>query len=276
MQAFAYDGTNFQLAWRGSGPNYLFGARDYYVATTGSDTLNDGLSSAKPFATIQHALDVAHTFNQNGYSVTIHVGDGNYTGPILCYAINGQGFITILGNTAQPTNVTVQGVNGSAFRVAGTYNFKGLAASGTSGPGDAGNAFQVGYGALVDIDTCAIGSCASYAIYTGGAANVELSGPIQMYGNCQGLVTATAGGLLLVDSACVLTISPAIAVSGAFANAIDTAIVQMRFASIVGGGLVTGQKFNAFGNAVIDTNGSGINYLPGTVAGVLASGAQYI
>jgi len=49
---------------------------DYYVATTGDDLANDGLSPSSPFATIQHALDTAFGTQEN--PVTIHVAAGTY------------------------------------------------------------------------------------------------------------------------------------------------------------------------------------------------------
>src|ERR1035437_1871555 len=50
----------------------------FYVSTSGSDS-NDG-TSGNPFATIQHAVDVACSYDyQNLYLPTINVADGTYT-----------------------------------------------------------------------------------------------------------------------------------------------------------------------------------------------------
>ncbi len=70
-----------------------------YVANTGSDTTGDG-TSAKPFATIQKALDSIPK-NLGGYTVTINVSAGIYDGFICQQFCNG--IIKILGGTDSDT-----------------------------------------------------------------------------------------------------------------------------------------------------------------------------
>ena len=66
-------------------------AADYYVATTGDDTNNDGLSDQTPFATIDKAITSA-----TNASDVIHVAEGTYStttqwGPNLKAKLVGEG-----------------------------------------------------------------------------------------------------------------------------------------------------------------------------------------
>lgn len=137
-----YDGTVFFLI--GADSVTMLGASlDYYVATTGSDTLNDGRTASTPFATIQHAINVAQTFNLNGYSVTIHVANGVYIGQTVAPPMNGSGSINILGNEATPSGCQLTCSTGTTFILYGSgYLVAGFQISNTgttAGTGDPGN-----------------------------------------------------------------------------------------------------------------------------------------
>ena len=84
----------------------LYGNKDYYVNAVSGNDGNDGLTAGTAFQTMQHAQNTCALFNQNGYSINIHVADGNY-GPVTCPAINGSGGINYIGNTANPQNVGI-------------------------------------------------------------------------------------------------------------------------------------------------------------------------
>jgi len=78
-----------------------------YVATTGSDTTGDG-TSAKPFATIQKAIDIIPK-NLGGFQGTINVSAGTYSG----FTMQGyhNGYIYISGGTdnTNATNFIISG-----------------------------------------------------------------------------------------------------------------------------------------------------------------------
>lgn len=96
-----------------------------YVATTGSDTLNDGLTPATPFRTIQHAFDIGGTSLLSG-RLTINVADGVYDENVIVSDLIGaardvggagalsplpfgNNVIRLLGNISTPANVTIRG-----------------------------------------------------------------------------------------------------------------------------------------------------------------------
>jgi hypothetical protein len=73
-----------------------------------------------------------------------------------------------------------------------------------------------------------------------------------------------------------LTVSASVNFSNGFVTANDAAIVETHYTSITGAGLVTGPKYQASLNSIIDSGGNGTSYFPGSVAGSLTTGAQYI
>lgn len=104
---------------------------NYYVATTGSDTLNAGTSAASPFKTIQKAIDTIAGGLFPG-PVVINVADGTYSGNIVAKDIMGKAsyvttssvqppnapsVVTIQGNSASPGNVILIGTD----TMAGTF-----------------------------------------------------------------------------------------------------------------------------------------------------------
>jgi hypothetical protein len=50
----------------------------------------------------------------------------------------------------------------------------------------------------------------------------------------------------------------------------------MHYASIGGGGFVTGPQYIAFANGIVDSGSGGANYFPGNAAGSVSQGGQYI
>lgn len=97
----------------------------FYVATTGSDS-NPGTSVGLPFATIQHAVNVATSFDYlNQFAPVINIAAGTYTPaatPIfLAELINASTKGTIQGASAATTKIV--DVNfGGIFRVAGVHS----------------------------------------------------------------------------------------------------------------------------------------------------------
>jgi len=83
----------------------LTASMNIYVATTGNDTTGDG-TSAKPFATIQKAIDSVPK-NLGNYSVNIILSSGTYSGFSVVNINNG--FLNIKGDTTTTANYIVSG-----------------------------------------------------------------------------------------------------------------------------------------------------------------------
>jgi hypothetical protein len=74
----------------------------------------------------------------------------------------------------------------------------------------------------------------------------------------------------------VLNVLGAVSYTQSFVDGVKLGQVNVRYTSITGGASVTGPKYLAFGNGVIDSVGMGVNYYPGSVAGSVNTGGQYL
>jgi hypothetical protein len=292
----AYDGSEFQLMSGGAvGQTVVMQAsRDFYVnGTIGDDTLYDGTSATisgtmtGPFKTIQKALAVMTTYNLGGWAFRIHVADGSYTtaGRMVLPTPNGSGYVYILGNSPNPSacqifntyqGCAVLGNNG------GNYYFDGISFRATAPmPGDGGHGLWI-----MSATNCTLGACdwnaaapgsQSAHIVSGPSAFVFITGLQRIFGSAgchhwgyaNGVVYNTTPG----DPA--LTIMNPVSFPAGFSIATNGGQTRESWGTITGAANVTGPRYTASLNGVIDSTGRGASYLPGTTPGVLVTGGQY-
>ena len=97
---------------------------------------------------------------------------------------------------------------------------------------------------------------------------------VTLTGNAQAAISASTGGTLFVDSSYSMSCTGTPAFSNAFAAASGCGNVVVVTASVSGS--ATGVRYAASSNGVINTNAqAGFNF-PGSSAGTLASGGQYV
>jgi hypothetical protein len=80
---------------------------------------------------------------------------------------------------------------------------------------------------------------------------------------------AFQGGVIVIAGR-TLTLFGTPAYSTVFANSATLALISCYSMTFVG--TATGKRYDVIQNAVINTNGAGVNYLPGNVAGTSSSG----
>jgi hypothetical protein len=264
----------------------------YYVnGTTGSDTLYDGTSATVsgthgPFATIQRAVNQVPLVNLNGFSVTINVADGSYTGPsggsVILEQVNGSGTVFLVGDVANPQNcqVTSTAAAAAAFfqNAGGSYNLSGFRVSATGAGASDGVASN--FGQLV-AQNMRFGPCARYHISGSRNGSVALAGTITIEAGANAVAhieASLAGAVNLVNGSSppTLNILGAVAFSDAFATANFAGSIQIFYASITGASSVSGPKFDINMNGLMSTFGNGTAYLPGTTSGAaVTTGGQY-
>jgi hypothetical protein len=305
VATFVYDGAQWVLsgvqAAASGGPIYLTAPIDYYVNGNTGDDAFDGSQAAVgtapkgPFKTLQRASNAVSKFNLNGFSVVVHVADAaNYRMCILPAAA-GQGSISWIGNKANPGNCLVscgdnaisqvcfvaQGVNNSlsGFRLLGNLGTYG---GGISVPG----------ATLLFIDNIDWGPTngTHLTIYNGGTCRLNgagsdifrISGPPlgNTYAPACWLSCFGGGRIDIVNLSTppqFQMINTPMNFANSFANVSDVGVATLLFAGgFANGGACTGVKYRVATNGVINTGGSGINYLPGNSAGIQGSGGQYI
>jgi hypothetical protein len=72
-----------------------------------------------------------------------------------------------------------------------------------------------------------------------------------------------------------INILGAVAFSTAFITASSLGMAQMHYQTMAGQAFVTGPRYNANMNGIVESIGGGATYFPGTAAGTIANGGQY-
>jgi hypothetical protein len=238
--------------------------RTYYVRTDGSDA-HDGLtnSSGGAFLTIQHAANtVANTLLLNGYTVTIQIGDGTYTGALVLTPLLGSGTAIIKGNTSTPANVFVS-------TSANTFALSGAGANWTvqdlKVQSSAGSTFLVQNYAVLHYGNIIFGTAAVSHIFTNGPSTAWCDSNYSIVGSAgRHLHTDGSGQIYCFGRTITLTGTPAF--SSAFANALTGG--NMYLSGNTYSGSATGKRYDATIYGIIQSGTT----LPGNVAGTSPTG----
>jgi hypothetical protein len=262
----------------GGAREQLTAARTYYVRTDGSDA-NSGLvnSAGGAFLTLQKAYDVIDaTLDLAGFTVTIQLGDGAYAaGLLVAQPWTGGGAVVIQGNAGAPANVHISTASGSLGGLKVTAPLPGLitikdlkitasniVALWASAPG------------TLRFSNLVFGATASFHIAADApGANIVASGNYEIVGGASaGHAIANGQGRIVCASITVtLTGTPAF---GVFANGGRLGFVSFEAVTFIGG--ATGPRYIADVNGVVYVGGAGATFLPGTTAGTVANGGQYV
>ena len=261
------DGTNYYTQRGCSGRQKLSANRTYYVRTDGSDS-NTGLAntSGGAFLTSQKAVDVATTLDLNGYTLTIQIADGTYTGATTLKNVvgfAGAGSLVIKGNNSTPANVLISTTSAACFVANGTnvvWDILDLKMQTTTG----GACLQAQSGGAIRYGNVNFGACANIHLsaFEGGSiicvSNYAISGGAlaHFYGSYQGLVRATSRSI---------TISGTPAFSLAFAYSDISGLVAAD--AMTFSGSATGPRYYVATGGQVATGGGGTSYLPGNAAG---------
>jgi hypothetical protein len=255
----------------------LITSRTYYVdAAIGSDG-NDGLAadSAHAFASLQHALDVAFgTLDLGGQDVTIQLADGAYSSGWQASPQVGAGTISVVGNAANPTNVTIAGTavgeagirvdNGASlmladFTVNSTY-FRCLNAT---------------RGGSITFSNLRIGACGEYQVRASDLGYIQAVGAYTIVGggSCNGHLSAVGNGIVRIANSPTVTIEAPHTYTDAFAAGLTGANLICTGVSFAGAGVgfVTGKTYNVQSNSILQL---GTSTLPGSAVGTISSGGQ--
>ena len=243
----------------------LSGNTTFYVRADGSDS-NDGSANTAGAAwlTIQKAINVIGGYNLNGYTATISVADGTYTGAVSVTRPFTNGLVVLQGNTTTPANCHLN-VAGSCLSITrAQFEVKGFKLTAS-----AGSCLAVVSG-LVDITGLmeygsATGShisavrqstiiiSANYAISGGAAQHYYIGNDSVVFWSINGTVT----------------ISGTPAFSAAFANLGHASRLGVASSSMFSGA-ATGIKYILDSNCEINSSsGTDPNdQLPGSIQGV--------
>jgi hypothetical protein len=290
MIDIAYDGANFQvLSGVSDGAVMMTTPLHLYVSNTiGSDTLYDGTSAtiggtSGPFKTIQKALATMKKYNLGGQTFYIHLADGSYSNPtaILFPQPNGSGDVQLLGNTTNPAACAINNSGtGSAciLHEGGRYFIDGVnIATTASVSGDGGHGLWTLNGSYVLLGRIRYGNVAGNHISCGAASNVRPMDEQIIAGSAFSHQEVYTNGVLMNQTPTnpSLTITTTVSLQY-FVQASGGGQIWPVWGTITGAANAVGSKYRATGNGVIDSQGRGASYLPGTLAGATATGGQYL
>ena len=270
---FLFNGTSWELQGNGYAP-ILQGNRNYYVdGTHGSDS-NNGLAAGtgNAFATIQKAVNTAYSINANGFAVTINVADGTYAPLAVTGVFNGT--LSIIGDTATPTNCVISSTSATQACVSGNnsavFTIQGFTLTNTLG-----NGLVSQNNAIVSFSLIAFSSCVNGNHIFIDTGRVSCIGNYSIISNALNHVLLTYGEFILTPSTPNTVTISTCALSTAFVNAQNISFIRANTNTNFSGAPTSGTKYSATQNSVIQTSGAGVNFFPSPTAGGTASGGVY-
>lgn len=270
------DGTTTVLSG-GTVREALTAARTYYVRTDGSDS-NTGLANTAggAFLTLQKAWDViCSTLDLAGYTATIQIADGTYTAGITSVLGAGgpvNGSVIINGNSGTPANVIVSTTSANAFvfRCPCNVTLTNFEIRTTTG----GSCLAALNGASVFLSTgMRFGACAGTHISVSDFGYCVISAAYTVTGGAQLHYNVQRNGVIN-GSGLTITHSGTFSFSVYYIQATTGGVAQLT-SMTYSGGTITGPRYSATLNGIIQTAGGGASYFPGDSAGSTATGGQY-
>lgn len=248
----------------------LTSSRTYYVRTDGNDS-NTGLSNSPTgaFLTLQKAEDVASSFDNGGYDITIQVANGTYTTNLVLKSFVGSGSIRYVGNATTPGSVILQSTSGviiNSSSVPGSHYFSGFTLSGTNCIGAVS-----GSKSILNLDNIKLLPLiyGLFAIDSG----ILTCGKLEIAGNMNNCLLAANQGSVQLSPGSTITLTGTPNFSSSFVG-VDRGSVATVY-GLTFSGSATGVRYTIASNAIVFVNSAGANYLPGNAAGTITTGGQY-
>jgi len=248
----------------------------YVNASTGSDS-NDGLTAGTPWLTLQHAWNVLQsTINFAGFTIRI-----NCTGSFTA-GVTAQG--GLIGAIAGASSVVfsfasgslVAATNSSCFLASAFASFSIDCPSGTAvqlgangtGAGQGYGVLAQGGGNITIVQNVQFNSCTVAQIGAFGSGSIVVyGGTLVVTGTSPSFIFAQSGGFVSQSTTATVTATGTTTYSVAAVNVQTCAIADIHATTF--GGSVTGVRYNAYANGVINTGSGGATFIFGTSAGTV-------
>jgi hypothetical protein len=259
----------------------------YVNGTTGSDTLYDGTAPTVsgphgPFKTISRAITEIYKYGPSVYTATVQVAAGTYNESVVSPNFPGPGVVI---NGAGKGSTFLNGNNNNhCFTVGGpnTWKVTNFTTQTGTGAGPPCNFIAYSGGTLTTAD-CASQGVTPFAVFEAyGSCHVVAGNHTFNAGSNFGLgFCAFFGGLMGTSPSALYTFAGACSMpaGNAFATAGSGGYVASGVPNpptFVNPAYLTGMKFNATVNGVINIEGLGPNWFPGTLPGQTSLGGQFL
>lgn len=254
----------------------------YVVGPTGNDG-NTGLAAtaAQGFATIAGAIATLNSRYSTLSRITLNVSAGTYAGfsvdagNIRSWRINGAG---VTSTIIDASSTAVNG--GRALLINGTdviiQNADWKAFNECVGVSPQGGVLEV-----AGANNFEMASAGSYGINAAGG-QIGVYGNVKFSGSGIACIAATSGAIRLGYTDGITTRNVAFewaagtTVSSGNVMATDSGSIMAFPSAVFQDGFPTGKKYDVRLNGTVNTQGSGVNFFAGTVAGASATGGQYV
>lgn len=250
----------------------------FYVSTTGNDSTGNGLTSGTAWATVSYAYSwIQQNVDCNGYTVTIQLADGTYTGQALLSGTLhglGNGSVVLQGNSGTPGNVVISTTSQDAISVTkgAKVNIKGIKVATTT----SGNGINVDTLSFVFLDSGnQFGACATRHIMINAQSQLQIISSYTITGNAPVHYELGGCSILRMDGGTVDATSRTF--SGNFI-VVATGSQAIKSGTSFTTTSSTGTRYYCYAGGVIQTFGAGATFFPGSVAGYAdtASGGYYL
>lgn len=270
-------------------PQWLSSNKTFYVRPDGNDN-NDGSANTatKAFKTIQAAVNyVSANFNVVNYVATIQVSAGTYTERVaLPKYQSSTGNMRLYGDS-KDTTIVIGCINSTAS--SGTWNIQDFTvkSDGQPGPGssfntsllvvnDSASLNATNVKLLGDIQPVSEGGTTTGISVTGGTCVIGLVDIILAdVAKGRSFISAATGGYVRMTQDCVLTgiqnNNTVLATDGS--KFVRAGLAGQPLANFSGS--VTGKRYAATFNSIINVSGGGENFIPGSSEGSVSTGSQY-
>lgn len=245
----------------------------FYVATTGSDS-NSGLSASTPFLTIQKAINTIMALDLNGYTATISVADGTYGGFAVSSPIIG-GSLQITGDVTTPANCVISSISSSCVTATNGAIFSIGGFSLTSSGSGAG-IVATNNGIVTINGNMNFGSIAQSGMTTSDHGKIYITASYTINGNAVSHWDSERFGMIWVFSAATISLAGSPAWSTAFATVLNQGLIFAPSGVASFSGAATGSRYAASSNGLIQTNGGGTSFFPGSTSGSTSAQGQYL
>lgn len=254
----------------------LSGDTTFYVNPAGvasgsfgpGDATSFGVYQGRPCLTAQQAYDqIATWFDLNGFVATISAANGTYGAGINAVkpAVGGRVVFAGQGGGSVFTGVTAPFVanTGTDLEVQSVNLSPGAAVASVTANG---GTLRVGAGVV-------FGSNAAEHVLSNNRGLVLLTGNYFINGGATAHLLARHGST--IQGSVGMTLLANVAITN-YAQAKEAGVINgAGLTFTLGANTVTGTRYSATINGVIDSNGGGANFFPGTIAGATATGGQY-
>jgi hypothetical protein len=251
----------------------------YYVATTGNDG-NPG-TVGSPFLTLQAAVDKALTSNVGkGVTITISVANGTYSAATVIAGV--QSGSTVSGSSWQTPLIITGGASAilTSANQAATVSIGPnamvkitggitISASGTTGNR---HGVAVASGGVFEQGNVTWGTCVGDHVNLSNKAMMIHGSNYTISGGAARHINAAFNSLVL-STGLTVTLSGTPAFTAAFIESADTSMVLYSGHTFTGS--ATGTRFLVQRGAYLRTGTQSLTYLPGTLAGTVATGGSY-